>query len=97
MTPRALASLPKVLGCGLALSPRSIATIVLGLTPEALAGFCNEELLVEPEKLVKAWLEPMLPKIEKLKNLQHPPEVDKERLKEYQEALRQGWRYSDNN
>ena len=37
MTPRALASLPKVPGCGLALSPRSIATIVLGLTPEALA------------------------------------------------------------
>jgi len=66
-------------------------------TWEAFAGFFNEELLVEPEKLVKAWLEPMLPKIEKLKNLQHPPEVDKERLKEYQEALRQGWRYSDNN
>ena len=37
MTPRALASLPKVPGCGLVLSPRSIATIVLGLTPEALA------------------------------------------------------------
>ncbi len=66
-------------------------------TWEAFAGFCNEELLVEPEKLVKAWLEPMLPKIEKLKNLQEPPEIDKERLKEYEEALRQGWKYSDKN
>ena len=64
---------------------------------EAFAGFCNEELLVEPEKLVKAWLESMLPEVEKLNNLQDPPEVDKERLNEYEEALRQGWKYSDKN
>jgi hypothetical protein len=36
-TPRALASLPKVPGCGFGLSPRSMATTVLGLTPDALA------------------------------------------------------------
>jgi hypothetical protein len=62
---------------------------------EAFASFCNEELLVEPEKLVKAWLEPMLAEIEKLKNHQDPPEVDKGRLKEYEATLRRGWKYSD--
>ncbi len=55
------------------------------------ANFCDEELLVEPEKLVKVWFEPMLPEIEKLKNLPDPPEADQEGLKEYEAALKQGW------
>jgi len=58
---------------------------------EAFAGFCNEELLIAPEKLVKVWFEPILPEIEKLKNLQDQPEVDPEELKEYQAALKQAW------
>jgi hypothetical protein len=36
---------------------------------QALVGFCHEELLLEPETLLKVWLEPMLLEIEKLKNL----------------------------
>jgi hypothetical protein len=32
---------------------------------KAFEGFCTKELLVEPEKLVKAWFEPILPEIEK--------------------------------
>jgi hypothetical protein len=57
----------------------------------AFANFCNEELLVEPEKLLKAWFELILPEIEKLKDIPDPPEADPEGLKEYETALRQAW------
>jgi hypothetical protein len=58
----------------------------------AFSGFCTEELRIEPEKLVKAWSEPMLPEIEKLKKAPDPPDVDPEVLKEWKKVLRQGWR-----
>ncbi len=58
---------------------------------KAFAGFCAEELLLEPEKLVKVWFEPILPEIEKLRNMPDPPEVDQEGLEEYQAALKRTW------
>ena len=58
---------------------------------EAFAGFCEEELLLEPEKLVKVWFEPILPEIEKLMSLPDLPEVDPEGLKEYEATLRRVW------
>jgi hypothetical protein len=58
----------------------------------AFSGFCTEELRIEPEKLVKAWSESMLPEIEKLKKAPDLPDVDPEELKEWKAALQQGWR-----
>ena len=58
---------------------------------EAFSGFCTEELSIEPEKLVKAWSESMLPEIEKLKKAPDPPDVDPEELKEWKAAFKQGW------
>ncbi|MDQ3910727.1 MAG: hypothetical protein M3305_02875 [Actinomycetota bacterium] len=58
---------------------------------EAFAGFCTEELGLEPEKLVKVWSEPTLSEIEKLKNMPDPPEVDQERLEGYVAALKWLW------
>jgi hypothetical protein len=58
----------------------------------AFSGFCTEELRIEPEKLVKAWSEPMLPEIEKLQKALDPPHIDAEELKEWKAALQQGWR-----
>jgi hypothetical protein len=59
---------------------------------KAFEGFCTKELLLEPEKLVKAWFEPMLPDIEKLKDIPDSPEADPERLEEYEAALKRTWR-----
>jgi hypothetical protein len=57
----------------------------------AFANFCKKELLLEPEKLLKAWFEPMLPEVEKLRDLPDPPEVNLDELKEYEAALKRGW------
>ena len=59
---------------------------------EAFTTFCNEQLQLEPETLVQAWLEPMLPEIEELENLPEPPEVDVNELQEYEAAFKQAWR-----
>jgi hypothetical protein len=60
---------------------------------EAFANFCNEELFVEPEKLIKVWFEPLLPEIERLKSLraEDAPQPEPEGLKEYEAALKRGW------
>jgi hypothetical protein len=58
---------------------------------EAFAGFCTEELGLEPEKLVRVWSEPTLSEIEKLKNTPDPPEVDHERIEGYRAALKWVW------
>ena len=59
---------------------------------EAFTTFCNEQLQLEPESLVQAWFEPMVPKIEELENLPEPPEVDVKELQEYEAAFKQAWR-----
>ena len=59
---------------------------------KAFEGFCTKELLVEPEKLVKAWFEPVPPEIEKLKERPDALEADPEGLKEYEAALKGTWR-----
>jgi hypothetical protein len=59
---------------------------------EAFSEFCIDELRLEPEKLVKAWSEPMLPQIEKLKEAPDSPDVDPEELKEWKATFEQGWR-----
>ncbi len=69
---------------------RGIASEALTIW-EAFAGFCEEELLLGPEKLVKVWFEPIVPEIEKLKNLPDPPDADPKALKEYEASLRQVW------
>jgi hypothetical protein len=76
---------------------RHLATLERELTAEVLAmwgafvHFCAEELLLEPDKLLKVWSEPMLPRIEKLKNIPDPPEVDQEVFEEYILGLKQMW------
>ncbi len=69
---------------------RSIAGAALTIW-EAFASFCNEELVTEAETVVKVWFEPMLPEIEKLKNLPDQPEVDPDVRKEYEATLKRGW------
>jgi hypothetical protein len=63
---------------------------------EAFDSFCGEELLLEPEKLVKIWLDPILPRLERLKNLRDQLEVDPEVLKEYKAKLKRSWSTSIN-
>ena len=46
---------------------------------------------MEPEKLVKAWFAPMLPEIEKLKNLSGSIELNPEMLEEYEAAFKKMW------
>ncbi len=58
---------------------------------KAFEGFCTKELLVEPEKLIKAWFEPMLPEIEKLKKMPDPPDIDQEAFEEYEASLKGTW------
>ena len=76
---------------------RHLATLERELAGEVLAmwgafvHFCEEELLLEPEKLLKVWSESMLPRIEKLKNIPDPPEVNQKVFKEYIAALEQMW------
>jgi hypothetical protein len=57
----------------------------------AFAYFCSEECGMEPEKLVKAWFAPMLPEIEKLKNLSGSIELNPEMLEEYEAAFKKMW------
>jgi len=57
----------------------------------AFANCCSEECGVEPEKLVKVWLEPMLPEIERLKHLSDSTGVNPEMLKEYKAAFKKVW------
>ncbi|MDQ5814626.1 MAG: hypothetical protein M3289_07905 [Actinomycetota bacterium] len=46
---------------------------------------------MEPEKLVKVWLEPMVSGIERLKHLSASTEVNSEMLKEYKAAFKKVW------
>jgi hypothetical protein len=59
---------------------------------EAFTTFCNDQPQLEPESLVQAWLEPLLPEIEELENLPEPPEVDVKKLQAYEAAFKQAWR-----
>jgi len=58
---------------------------------EAFANFCNEQLQLEPETLVKAWFEPMLPEMEELENLPEPPEVDPDEVEYFETAFKRVW------
>jgi hypothetical protein len=58
---------------------------------KAFANFCNEQLQLEPETLVKAWFEPMLPEIEELVNLPEPPEVDPDKVEHLSTELKGVW------
>ena len=58
---------------------------------KAFANFCNEQLQLEPETLVKAWFEPMLPEIEELANLLEPPEVDPDEVEYFETELKRVW------
>jgi hypothetical protein len=79
----------KFLSC-LAELERELAEEVLTMW-EAFAHFCTEELLLQPEKLVKVWFEPMLPEIERLKDLSASTELNPEMLEEYKAALKKRW------
>ena len=46
---------------------------------------------MEPEKLVKVWFEPMLPEIERLKDLSASTELNPEMLEEYKAAFKEVW------
>ena len=47
---------------------------------------------MEPEKLVKVWLEPMVLEIERLKHLSASTEVNPEMRKEYKAAFKEMWK-----
>ena len=55
---------------------------------EAFAHFCTEGLLLQPKKRVKVWFEPMLPEIERLKDLSASTELNPEMLKGYEAAFK---------
>jgi len=57
----------------------------------AFAHFCTEELLLQPEKLVKVWFEPMLPEIDRLKDLSASTELNPEILEEYKALFKEMW------
>jgi hypothetical protein len=59
---------------------------------EAFSGFSHTELRIEPEKLLKSWLEPMWPEIEELVGISDYPVVNEERVEEYALVLRRFWR-----
>jgi hypothetical protein len=59
---------------------------------EAFSGFSRTELGIEPEKLLKSWLEPMWPEIEELVGISDYPVVNEERVEEYALVLRRFWR-----
>jgi hypothetical protein len=50
------------------------------------------ELGIEPEKLMKSWLEPMWPEIEKRVGISDYPVVNEKRVEEYASGLRRLWR-----
>lgn len=58
---------------------------------EAFVHFCTEELLLQPEKLVTVWSEPMLPEIERLKDLSGSTGLNPEMLEEYKAAYKIIW------
>ena len=59
---------------------------------EAFSGFSRGELGIEPEKLMKAWLEPMWPEIEELVSVSDYPVVNEKRVEEHALGLRRLWR-----
>jgi hypothetical protein len=59
---------------------------------EAFASFSRAEVGMEAEKLVKAWMEPMLPEIEKLKDISSAP-AETEKMEEYESILERIWSY----
>jgi hypothetical protein len=69
---------------------RELAEEVLTMW-EAFAHFCIDELLLQPEKLVKVWFEPMLPEIERLKDLSASTKLNPEMLKGYEADLKKMW------
>jgi hypothetical protein len=58
---------------------------------KAFGNFCNDKLQLEPETLVEAWLESMLPEIEELVNLPEPPEVDPDEVEHLSTELKRVW------
>ena len=58
---------------------------------EAFAHLCTEELLLQPEKVVKVWSEPMVSEIEKLKDLSGSTGLNPEMLEEYKAAFKEMW------
>jgi hypothetical protein len=59
---------------------------------EAFSSFSRGSLGIEPEKLLKSWLEPMWPEIEKLVSISDYPVVNEKRMEEYALVLRRLWR-----
>jgi hypothetical protein len=59
---------------------------------EAFSSFSRGSLGIEPEKLLKSWLEPMWPEIEKLVSIPDYPVVNEKRMEEYALVLRRLWR-----
>ena len=68
---------------------------------EAFTIFSRAELGMEPEKLVMAWMEPMLPEIERLKDISKDISKDvsnapaqTEKMEEHKSILERYWSYS---
>ncbi len=61
---------------------------------EAFAGFCREEVGLEPEKILKALFEPALDNVEWLKQLAERLELQPKRtaVEEYRVAMAEFWR-----
>jgi len=72
-------------------SQQDVLKEVMGLW-EAFSSFSRAELGIESEKLIKVWLEPMWPEIEKLVSVSDLPVANEERVEEYASLLRRLWR-----
>jgi hypothetical protein len=59
---------------------------------EAFSSFCQEELGIEPKKLVKMWFEAALPEIEELEERTKDVEVEREEVEKNEAAIEEGWR-----
>jgi len=72
-------------------SQQDVLKEVMGMW-EAFSSFSRAELGIESEKLIKVWLEPMWPEIEKLVSVSDLPVANEERVEEYASLLRRLWR-----
>jgi hypothetical protein len=57
----------------------------------AFGSFSRTELMIEPEKLLKVWFEPMLEEVEWLETVTANTKPDREKLAEYQATLAAIW------
>ena len=98
-----LQSISAYLGEDDAFVPKLLEELERGLVKEVLtvweafAGFCEEELDLEPEKLLKANLGPTLPQIEQLKDIangSNAHETDLEEVTIYRETFSRAWNNS---